>query len=315
MNTSIGLDGLDFTARDLQRPECVLANARGELFISDRRGGVMHIAADGAQTLIGGSTLIPNGIALLRDGSFAIANLSDEGGVWRLHRDGRVSPEVLEIAGRRLGSVNFVRTDSKGRLWICISTQRPGDNQFRRDIADGYIALRDETGIRILATDICWTNEVWPDEANGVLYVNETYGRRLTRFDMAADGTLTNRVTLAEFGLGDYPDGIALDEAGGIWVISVASNRVWHMARDGKPRIVIEDSDPARLQFLEDALEAKTLTRPMMHDTAGSILRNISSIALCGPDRRTALLGSLGGDRLGRFRAPAPGVKPVHWDW
>lgn len=315
MGTEIGLDGLTFTGVALQRPECVLATRRGDLYLSDRRGGVMHIAADGTQHLIGGSSLIPNGIALLRDGSFAIANLSDDGGVWRLHRDGRVAPEVLEIAGRRLGSVNFVRTDSRGRLWICISTIRAGDNQFRTDIADGFIALRDESGIRVLATDICWTNECWPDEANGKLYVNETYGRRLTRFDMAEDGTLTNRTTLATFGLGDYPDGLALDEAGGIWVISVASNRAFHITPDGMVRIVIEDSDPARLQVLETALQAASLTRPMMHDTAGRVLRNISSIALCGPDRRTAHLGSLGGERLATFRVAVPGVRPVHWEW
>jgi sugar lactone lactonase YvrE len=315
MGTEIGLDGLTFTGEALQRPECVLATARGDLYLSDRRGGVMHIAADGTQRLIGGSTLIPNGIALLRDGSFAIANLSDEGGVWRLHRDGSIAPELLEIAGRRLGSVNFVRTDSRGRLWICISTIRPGDNQFRTDIADGFIALRDDNGIRVLATDLCWTNECWPDEANGRLYVNETYGRRLTRFDMAADGTLTNRTTLASFGLGDYPDGLALDEAGGIWVISVASNRVFHLAADGRLRTVIEDSDADRLGVLEAALQSATLTRTMMHDTAGRVLRNVSSIALTGADRRTAHLGSLGGDRLATFRVAVPGVKPVHWDW
>jgi sugar lactone lactonase YvrE len=315
MRTLTGLDGLTFTGTGLQRPESVLATRRGDFYVSDRRGGVTHIAADGTQRLIGGGDIIPNGIALLRDGSFAIANLSDSGGVWLLHADGRLAPEVMEIAGRKLGSVNFVRTDSRARLWICISTQRPGDNQFRTDIADGFIALRDETGIRVLATDICWTNECWPDEANGKLYVNETYGRRLTRFDMAPDGTLTNRVTLAAFGHGDYPDGLALDEAGGVWVVSVASNRVYRVAPDGTKTIVIEDSESERLDVLERALHEKALTRPMMHDTSGSVLRNASSIALCGPDRRTAHLGSLGGDRLATFRAPFAGVPPVHWDW
>ena len=315
MRTQIGLEGLGVIGAGLARPESVLATRRGDLYVSDRRGGVTHIAADGTHRLIGGGDLIPNGIALLRDGSFAIANLSDAGGVWRLHPDGRLSPEVTEIAGRRLGSVNFVRIDSRGRLWICISTLRPGDNQFRTDIADGFIALRDEGGIRVLATELCWTNECWPDEANGRLYVNETYGRRLTRFDMAPDGTLSNRVTLASFGHGDYPDGLALDEAGGVWVVSVASNRVYRVAPDGRSTIVVEDSDHARLAVLEQALHARTLTRPMMHNTSGSVLCNASSLAFGGPDRRTAYLGSLGGETLATFRASVAGIAPVHWDW
>lgn len=315
MHTRIGLDGLGFAGQALARPESVLATRAGDLYVSDSRGGVMHIAADGTQRLIGGGDVIPNGIAMLRDGSFAIANLSDSGGVWRLGRDGSLAPDVTEIAGRRLGSVNFVRTDSQGRLWICVSTQRPGDNQFRTDIADGFIALRDQSGIRVLATDICWTNECWPDEANGRLYVNETYGRRLSRFDMAPDGTLTNRVTVASFGHGDYPDGLALDEAGGIWVVSVASNRVFRVGPDGGISIVVEDSDVDRLEVLEQALHARRLTRPMMHETHGSVLRNASSIAFGGVDRRTAYLGSLGGARLATFNVPFAGVPPVHWDW
>ncbi|MGG5809481.1 SMP-30/gluconolactonase/LRE family protein [Falsiroseomonas sp. CW058] len=314
MRTETGLDGLAFAGHDLHRPECVLATRRGDLYVSDRRGGVTHIAPDGSQRLIGGGTLIPNGIALLRDGSFAIANLSDEGGVWRLRPDGTLSREVTEIAGRRLGSVNFVRTDSRGRLWICVSTGAPGDS-YTTHVEDGFVALRDERGIRVLATGLGWTNECWPDEARGHLYVNETFGRRLTRFDMTPDGTLSNRVTLSQFGAGDFPDGLALDEAGGVWVVSVASNRVWRVAPDGTRALVVEDSAPERLDLLEEALSARRLSRDMMHGTRGRVLRNASSIAFGGADRRTAHLGSLGGTRLATFRAPVAGVAPVHWDW
>jgi sugar lactone lactonase YvrE len=314
VHTEIGLQGLGRLGQDLQRPECVLATRRGDIYVSDRRGGVTHLAPDGTQRLIGGSALVPNGIALLRDGSFALANLSDEGGVWRLSRDGRVAPDITEIAGRRLGSVNFVRTDRSDRLWICVSTQAPGD-QYTTHVEDGFIALRDASGLRVLATGLGWTNECWPDEARGHLYVNETFGRRLTRFDMAADGTLTNRTTLARFGHGDFPDGLALDEAGGVWVVSVASNRVWHVAPDGTKRIVIEDSAPERLDLLETALAGRSLTRAMMHGTRGGMLRNTSSIAFAGADRRAALLGSLGGTQLATFRAEIAGMPPPHWDW
>ena len=101
MGTEIGLDGIGFVGQGLARPECVLATRRGDLFVSDKRGGVMHIAPDGTQRLIGGGSLVPNGIALLRDGSFAIANLSDDGGVWRLHRDGRIEPDRRAQARQR----------------------------------------------------------------------------------------------------------------------------------------------------------------------------------------------------------------------
>jgi hypothetical protein len=44
-------------------------------------------------------------------------------------------------------------------------------------------------------------------------------------------------------------------------------------------------------------------------------LRNISSIAFAGPDRRSAVLGCLLGDRLATLRLPVAGVAPTHWNF
>src|SRR5205085_3055935 len=109
------LADLTFTGTALDRPECVLATAKGDLFTSDARGGVVHIRPDGTQQLItgsipGGGKLHPNGFAMLRDGSFLLANRGDgrEGGVWRLHRNGQVEPFLLEVDGITLPRTNFV---------------------------------------------------------------------------------------------------------------------------------------------------------------------------------------------------------------
>src|SRR5215212_4231943 len=88
----------------LARPECVLCTRAGDVFASDRRGGVSHIAPDGEHRLYAGATLdlsgplLPNGIALDRDGSFLLAHLAEgEGGVFRLHRDGRLIPILRDV--------------------------------------------------------------------------------------------------------------------------------------------------------------------------------------------------------------------------
>ena len=85
--------GLQQVFGGLQRPECVLTHASGSLFMSDRRGGVLKVSPDGQQQLIGASTLLPNGIAMQRDGGFLIANLGEGGGVWRIGPDGGLSGE------------------------------------------------------------------------------------------------------------------------------------------------------------------------------------------------------------------------------
>ena len=49
------------------------------------------------------------------------------------------------------------------------------------------------------------------------LVVGETRGNRLTAWDIAEDGSLTNRRVWADLGK-NFPDGICLDEDGAIWV-------------------------------------------------------------------------------------------------
>jgi sugar lactone lactonase YvrE len=63
---------------------------------------------------------------------------------------------------------------------------------------------------------------VTPD--NSTLIVAESYAHRLTAFDIAADGSLSNRRVWAELGDG-VPDGICLDAEGAVWYGDVPNRR------------------------------------------------------------------------------------------
>ncbi len=173
--------------------------------------------------------------------------------------------------------------------------------------------LVDRRGPRIVADGLGYTNEAMLSPDGAWLYVNETFARRLTRFRVATDGSLSGRETVATFGHGTYPDGLAFDVEGHVWITSIISNRVLRVARDGAEEIVLEDADPAHVQWCEDAYLAGTLGRPHLDHAAGALLRNISSLAFGGPDLRTAYLGCLLGDALASFRAPVAGHPPFHW--
>jgi sugar lactone lactonase YvrE len=261
--------------------------------------------------------LHPNGIALERTGSFLIAHLADDvGGVWRLHRDGRAEPLLTAIDGKPLPAVNFVLVDKQDRIWVTISTRRqPRGVSYRADVADGFVILIDQKGARIVADDIGFTNEVRLDAAERELTVVETFSRRLARFDIAADGSLSGRRVIAEFGAGTFPDGIALDVEGAVWVTSVVSNRVLRVTRDGKIEQLLEDADPEHLAWVEKAYLAGAMGRPHLDQITSRVLRSIASIAFGGPDLRTAYLGCLLGERLPFFRAPVAGLPMAHWEW
>jgi sugar lactone lactonase YvrE len=303
-----------YVGHDLQRPECVLACASGRLYMSDGRGGVTTIAPDGEQRLIGKSNLVPNGIALCRDGSFLIANLGPGGALWRLDAEGEARPYLTEVDGRTLPGVNFVGLDMQERIWVSISAHSTGES-YPVNATTGYIILIDKAGTRIVAEGLQYTNECRVDPSGQHLFVNETFGRRLTRFRVTADGSLRDRETYAEFDRGDFPDGLTLDADGGVWVMCVGSNRVYRVGADRNIETVIDDSVPEIVDKLDAAYESDTLRRPDLGAAKGPRLSNISSLAFGGPDLRTAYLGCLKGTTLASFRSPLAGVPQVHWHW
>jgi sugar lactone lactonase YvrE len=316
------LEDLRFVGSGLVRPECVLANAAGDLFTADWRGGVAHLRPDGSVTLYvgrgpAGLALRPNGIALLRDGSFLLAHLGDdEGGVYRLQRDGEVSPWLQQVDGVDLPPTNFVVEDTANRFWVTVSTRlKPRALGYRRSCNDGFIVRVDSRGAAIVADGLGYTNEVAVHPSGRWLYVNETFARRLSRFALHADGSLGAKEVVTEFGPGTFPDGLAFDEEGHAWVVSIVSNRLIRVAPDGTAAIWLEEADADHLSWVEQAYEAGTMGRTHLDGAPSRSLRNISSVAFAGRERRTAVLGCLLGERLATLHLPVAGVKPTHWHY
>ncbi|HEV7256901.1 MAG TPA: SMP-30/gluconolactonase/LRE family protein [Bosea sp. (in: a-proteobacteria)] len=319
---TLSLDDVSLIGSGLSRPECVLATAKGDLYTADWRGGVAHLRPDGTQTLYTGQTadlpegLRPNGIALEPDGSFLLANLGSEaGGVWRVTRDGQVAPYWTQIDGAPIAPSNYLVRDHVGRLWLTVSTTMvPRSLDYRSDSKSGFIAVMDEKGARIVADGLGFTNECQISQDRRWLYVNETYGRRLSRFALRDDASLGPKEVIHEFGEGQFPDGLAFDIEGKIWIAGVISNQLMRIdPESGHCEIMLSETDPAHVAWVEQAYQANALGRPHMDTNPSTKLRNLSSIAFGGPDLRTGYLGCLLGDAIAVTRLDVAGVPPVHW--
>src|SRR5262245_5025137 len=95
----------------------------------------------------------------------------------------------------------------------------------------GIIALVTPDGAaRKVADGIEFPNGMVVTPDNSTLVISESFAGRLTAFDIAADGGLSNRRTWAE-GVG--PDGICVDADGAIWT-QTADTRT-HTGRDDSP--------------------------------------------------------------------------------
>ncbi len=297
----------------------MLCTSNGRIYMADWRGGISIIEADRSQwSLLAKEAefeLRPNGITLLADGSVLLCHLGDEqGGVFRLNASGKLRPYLTEVDGLALPPTNYAHLDNMGRVWITVSTRLiPRALGYRPDCNDGFIALVDDNGARIVADGLGYTNEciVHPDGKR--LFVNETFARRLSAYDIDERGNLSNKTTITEFGAGTFPDGLVFDTQGGIWITSIVSNRVIRIAPDGTHQMVLEDNDPAHVEWVEAAFQDGTMGRPHLDDVKSEKLRNISSLAFGGPGNRTAYLGCLLDTRIYTFEAPYAGHPPPHW--
>jgi sugar lactone lactonase YvrE len=314
---------------DLARPECILAERDGSLWTADSRGGLMHIRPDGSQQLVtasGNKTAdatsnliegtLPNGLAFARNGDILIANFGTDA-LEVMTRDGQCRTLYDNIEGKPLGKVNFVLRDSNDRLWITISTKiNPWPDAIRNHQADGYIALIDKKGIRIVADGFYFTNEIRLDASEEWLYVAETCARRVTRLRVMPDGSLCNREIYGPRTLGSgLLDGIAFDAFGNLWATMIFADTLVAITPGGDLLTIFEDGDKEAAARLDAEFDSGgAVSTETMEATGGKIAPWMTSVTFGGAGLRTVYLGSLKGTALPRFASPVSGLPMIHWN-
>lgn len=125
---------------------------------------------------------------------------------------------------------NEIVVDGRGNAYVnSIGFDFPGG-----EFATGIIALVTPDGsARQVADGVEFPNGMVVSPDNETLIVAESYGHRLTAFDIAADGNLTNRRIWAQLG-GGYPDGICLDAENAVWYGDVPMKRCVRVREGGE---------------------------------------------------------------------------------
>ncbi len=322
-----------YVGSGLQRPECILAERDGSLWVADARGGVVLISPRGSQQIItqrhsehfGGvkseasrylEGTLPNGLAFAADGDILIANFGTD----RLEimtRDGESRVLADHIDGQPIGKVNFVLRDSKDRIWITVSTRiKNWMHALRPDLADGYIARYIDGAFRIVAEGFHFTNEIRMDAREQFMYVAETTGGCISRLRVHDDGSLGEREVFgpSSLGKGAWPDGIAFDSGGNLWGTMVYSDKLFVLSPQGYQRTLLDEGDPKKVDELERAFYAGKVNEQVLFATGRGMAPWMASVTFGGPDLQTLYIGSLRGSRIPYFRAPLPGLPMVHWN-
>jgi sugar lactone lactonase YvrE len=331
LDFGIDRNALSYVGHDLQRPECILAEPDGALWVADARGGVVRIqggdqhiitqrrsehfdqAGSEATRYLAGT--LPNGLAFARNGDILISNFGTDC-LELMTRDGSSRVLADSIDGEPIGKVNFVLRDSRDRIWITVSTRiKNWMHALRTDLADGYIARYEDGAFRIVADGFHFTNEIRFDGNEEFLYVVETTGGRITRLRVDDDGTLREREVFgpSTLGKGAWPDGIAFDAYGNLWGTLVYSDKLFVLTPEGDMRVLLDEGDPAKVDALEQAFFRNQVTEDVLFATGQGVAPWMASVTFGGSDLRTVYIGSLKGKRIPCFRAPIAGLPMVHW--
>jgi sugar lactone lactonase YvrE len=183
-------------------------------------------AAGAAEVVTRVDTTIPFSIDWLPDGRLLVIS-GPEALLLRLEPDGSLVPHADLSAVDR--GFNELVVDGRGNAFV---DGGGFDLMAGEPFAPGAVVVVAPDGsARRVAEDIAFGNgmAITPDGAT--LVVAESYGRRLTAFDIAADGGLSNRRVWADLGDG-VPDGICLDAEGAAWYADVP-NRCCARVREG----------------------------------------------------------------------------------
>jgi sugar lactone lactonase YvrE len=324
---------LQYIGKGLQRPECILAEKDGTLWSADSRGGVVRLRHDGTQEIITQKIsahfsnadseatryltgTLPNGLAFAPDGAILISNFGTDR-LEIMSRTGESRVLADSIDGQEIGKVNFVLRDSKGRIWITVSTKiKNWMHALRTDLPDGYIARYVNGKFRIVAEGFHFTNEIRMDAKEEYMYVVETTGGCISRLRVHEDGTLGEREIFGprSLGKGAWPDGIAFDSIGNLWGTCVYSDKLFVLTPQGDLRVLLDEGEPAKVDALQRQFLAGAVTEDVLFATGRGVAPWMASVTFGGPDLQTAYIGSLRGQSIPYFRAPAPGLAMVHWD-
>jgi gluconolactonase len=198
----------------------------GNLYFSDvTRGGVHRLAPDGSVTVAVPKRRGVGGIALHADGGLVLSGRN----ICHV-RDGetRIVFELPDVGG-----FNDLFTDAAGRVYVgslrddpfSVGADRTPGEAYRID-TDGHVTQ--------IYGDVGLTNGIGFSPDGRRLYHSDSAIQSILVHDVDADGNVdaSSREVFARV-KGGVPDGLAVDDEGGVWVAVYGGNRVERFARDG----------------------------------------------------------------------------------
>ncbi len=226
----------------------------GRLWFSDMHAHeVIAVTPDGERETIVEVPNQPSGLGFLPDGRLLIVSMTDRK-LLRLDPDGL--QEVADISDQVPFHCNDMVVDAEGNAYI---------GNFGFDLLGRatpqpttMVLVRPQGESLVVADGLQFPNGTVITPEGDTLVVGESWGQRLTAFDIEDNGGLSGRRVWAD--LGFSPDGICLDAEGAIWVaIPTNPGALVRVAEGGEVLERIDVSDMGVYACMLGGEDRKTL--------------------------------------------------------
>jgi len=200
----------------------------GQLWFSDWAANqVIALDPGGSHEVVATVASIPMCIDFLPDGRLLVVD-SARRRLLRRESDGSLVQHA-DLSGVSSKPWNDIVADDRGNAYVnTIGFDFPGG-----EFAPGLVVLATPDGnVRQVADDLAFPNGMAITPDGGTLIVAESYGNRLTAYDIRSDGGLAGRRVWADTP-GDHPDGICLDADGAVWYADVGNQHCVRVREGG----------------------------------------------------------------------------------
>jgi len=217
----------------------------------------------------------PSGLGWLPDGRLLVVSMVDRRLVVF---DGRSVEPYADLSRWAGFHCNDMVVDAQGRAYV---GNFGFDHYSGQPITPATLVRVDrDRSVHVVDESTLFPNGLAISPDGGTLIAAETYGRKLTAWEIRPDGSLSGKRTYAHLD-GAFPDGICVDAEGAVWVADIAGRQVLRVVDGGEITDVVSTRE-----------------------------RGAYACMLGGPDRRTLFICTAQGSgpatrqrRLGRIEA------------
>ena len=199
----------------------------GLLYVSDMHGDIVLSVTEAGEV----STVVdvdhPSGLGWLPDGSLLISSMTRRA---VMRYDGSDLTVHADLSSLAPFDINDMIVDRHGHAFV---------GQFGYDmwsgsapVAAALLRVDPDGSAHEVADELKMANGMVITGGHSTLLVAESWGKCITAFDLANDGSLSNRRMWAD--LPDYPDGIGIDAQDAVWVASPVSDRFIRVVEGGE---------------------------------------------------------------------------------